>query len=105
MQAAKMGATSAAKTGLSSANVRQVPVTVRTIDGKKVALTGDFTGWSREGIPMKSIGGGRYRAQLKLPPGDYQFRLLVDGKWADDLDSARKVTNPFGTENAILAVS
>jgi hypothetical protein len=54
---------------------------------------------------MKSIGGGRYRAQLLLPPGDYQFRILVDGEWADDLDCERKVSNPFGTENSILAVS
>jgi hypothetical protein len=93
------------KPPVQTASARPVPVTVRTTNGKKVALTGDFTNWSLEGIPMKSIGGGRYRAQLLLPPGDYQFRILVDGEWADDLDCERKVSNPFGTENSILAVS
>lgn len=93
------------KAPASLASMKLVPVTVRTADGKRVLLTGDFTNWSLDGIPMKAIGGGRYRAQLKLPPGDYQFRLLVDGEWADDLDCERRVSNPFGTENAVLAVS
>lgn len=93
------------QTSKAVAASKVVPVTVRAADGKKVALTGDFTNWSLEGIPMKSIGGGRYRAQLKLPPGDYQFRLLVDGVWADDLDCERRISNPFGTENSVLAVS
>jgi len=93
------------KAPVSVASMKLVPVTVRAGDGKKVVLTGDFTNWSQDGIPMKSIGGGRYRAQLKLPPGNYQFRLLVDGEWADDLDCDRRVSNPFGTENSVLAVS
>ncbi len=89
----------------STAELRLVPVVVRAGEGKIVALCGDFNGWAKEGIPMKSIGDGRYKAQLRLAPGTYQFRLLIDGNWADDQDSARRVSNPFGTENSVLQVS
>lgn len=89
----------------SAAELRQVPVVVKAAEGKTVALTGDFNGWAKEGIPMKPIGDGRYKAQLRLAPGTYQFRLLIDGNWADDQDSARRVSNPFGTENSVLQVS
>jgi hypothetical protein len=84
---------------------RLVPVVVRVGEGKGVALTGDFNGWSKEGIPMKPLGDGRYKTQLRLAPGSYEFRLLVDGEWADDPDAQRRVANPFGTQNAVLQVS
>lgn len=88
-----------------SADSKVVPVVVRVAAGKLVSLTGDFNGWTKEGIPMKSLGDGRFKAQLKLAPGTYQFRLLVDGQWADDQDSDRRVSNPFGTQNSVLQVS
>lgn len=88
----------------SSPDTKLVPVVVRAGEGKVVVLTGDFTGWSKEGVPMKSLGDGRYKAQLRLAPGNYQYRLLVDGQWANDQDS-RRVCNPFGTENSVLQVS
>jgi 1,4-alpha-glucan branching enzyme len=89
----------------ASADSRLVPVVVRVGEGKKVALTGDFNGWTKEGIPMESLGDGRYKTQLRLAPGSYQFRLVVDGEWADDQDADRRVANPFGTQNAVLQVS
>jgi 5'-AMP-activated protein kinase regulatory beta subunit len=94
-----------AKSTRSSSQSRPVPVIVRAGEGKKVILTGDFTGWSRDGIPMKSMGAGKYRANLELPPGTYQFRILVDGEWSDDLDGGHRVPNSFGSENSVLEVS
>jgi len=89
----------------STSDTKLVPVVVRVGEGKAVVLTGDFTGWSKEGVPMKPLGDGRYKAQLRLAPGNYQFRVLVDGQWANDQDSSRRVSNPFGTENSVLQVS
>jgi len=88
-----------------SADPRLVPVVVRVREGKNVVITGDFNGWTREGVPMKALGDGRYKTQLRLAPGMYQFRLLVDGEWEDDQDAERRVENPFGTHNTILQVS
>jgi len=89
----------------SSVALRSVTLTVRPGVGKNVAVTGTFTGWSNEGIPMKPVGDGRFRALLQLAPGLHEYRLVVDGIWTDDLDAARSVANPYGGENAVLEVS
>ena len=89
----------------SSVTLRSVPLTVRPGVGKEVSVTGTFTEWSAEGIPMKPLGDGRFRALLRLAPGVHQYRLIVDGIWTDDLDAARSVANPYGGENAVLEVS
>lgn len=88
----------------AASTVKLVPLTVRTRDGKRVAITGDFTGWSAEGIPMQRIGEGRFKAGLRLTPGVHEYRLIVDGEWADDLNSEHRSPNPFGTENSVLHI-
>jgi hypothetical protein len=90
---------------VSVSSFRSVPIVVRPRAGKHVLVTGDFSDWSHEGLPMKSLGDGRFRATLRLAPGNYEYRLIVDGTWSDDLDALRRVSNPFGGENAILEVS
>lgn len=90
--------------GVAAAAVRIVPVTVRTRDSESVVITGDFTGWSPKGIPMRRLEAGRYRVNLRLSPGHHEFRLIADGEWADDLDSERRSPNPYGSENSVLEV-
>ena len=86
-------------------STRQIPLTVRVGEGTQVSVTGDFTDWSPEGIPMKRLADGRYRVLLRLAPGSYQYRVIVDGAWTNDLDSDRRVSNPFGSENSVLEVT
>jgi hypothetical protein len=83
---------------------RDVAISVRLDSAREVVLTGDFTGWSRQGIPLKPAGDGLWAATLKLAPGEYQYRLLVDGEWRDDPQAPRRVPNPFGSENGVLPV-
>ena len=90
---------------VSEVSARQVPLVIRVAGGEKVIVTGDFTQWSQEGIAMKPVSKGKFRTMLKLAPGTYQYRLLVDGKWANDLDADEQVSNPFGTENSVLIVA
>jgi len=84
--------------------VRKVRFAVRLPQADEVVLTGDFTGWSADGIPLHHQGGAEWTAQLDLAPRQYEYRLRVDGDWRDDPDAARKVANPFGTQNCILTV-
>ncbi|MBI3858582.1 MAG: hypothetical protein HY293_23090, partial [Planctomycetes bacterium] len=42
---------------------------------------------------------------LDLPPGEYEYRLIVDGVWRDHPGAAKRVPNPFGTENCVLVVT
>lgn len=40
-----------------------------------------------------------------LSPGTYRYRFLVDGEWRDDPECTLRVPNPFGTEDAVQAVT
>lgn len=83
---------------------RDVAFAVRLENARDVAVTGDFTAWSREGLRLASGGGGTWGATLKLAPGEYQYRLLVDGEWRDDPQAPKRVANPYGSENGVLTV-
>jgi 1,4-alpha-glucan branching enzyme len=71
---------------------------------KEVIVTGDFTRWSRTGVPLRTTGDGIWETTLLLAPGEYQYRLLVDGLWQDHPNARKRVPNPFGSENCVLVV-
>ena len=71
---------------------------------KEVVATGDFTSWSLEGISLKRRADGAWAASLQLSPGEYQYRLRVDGRWENNPAAERRAANAFGSENDILTV-
>ena len=71
---------------------------------KAVSVTGEFTGWSEGGIPLSKGPGGNWQTTLTLVPGEYQYRLRVDGQWNDHAEARKRVPNPFGSENCVLSV-
>jgi hypothetical protein len=69
-----------------------------------VVLTGDFSGWAPGMIRLSKGARGGWAGTLELEPGEYQYRLLIDGKWMDHPEAERRVPNPFGGENCVLVV-
>ena len=67
-------------------------------------MIGDFNQWAPEGIRLSAGAGVVWSAVLELAPGEYQYRLRVDGEWRDHPEAERRVANPFGTENCVLTV-
>lgn len=49
-----------------------------------VHLAGSFNGWRSDELKMVSTGDGWWEARLTLPPGEYRFRYLADGRWFAD---------------------
>jgi 1,4-alpha-glucan branching enzyme len=86
----------------SKPQTRHHTVTLHAPGAKTVAVTGSFCNWSSEGQPLKHDGHGTWKATLALPPGRYEYRLLVDGRWQDDAECRQRVPNPFGTENCVF---
>lgn len=85
---------------------RKVTFATRAPDHvRAVVLTGDFTGWAMDALRLDRDADGLWRATLELAPGEYQYRLLWDGEWADDPNASRRARNAFGTENCILVIS
>ena len=89
----------------STAAAKTVEFVVRAKDAREVIVTGDFTGWSEEGIALTRAGDGEWKTVLKFLPGEYQYRLRVDGQWQNHREAQKRVQNSFGTENCVLTVS
>jgi hypothetical protein len=53
---------------------------------------------------MLAMGEGRWVKELVLPPGRYEYLLVVDGRWEPDPRAAERVANPFGGQNDVLVV-
>jgi 1,4-alpha-glucan branching enzyme len=86
------------------AALRSVPFATRVGEAAEVVLTGDFTEWKDEGIRLSRGSNGEWKTTLKLAPGEYQYRLRIDGQWRDHAQAEKRVPNPFGTENCVLTV-
>ena len=84
---------------------KSVPFAVKTAEAAEVRVTGEFTGWTPEGLRLDPSGDGTWKTTLKLVPGEYQYRLLIDGAWWNNPEAPRRVANPFGSENDVLVVS
>jgi 1,4-alpha-glucan branching enzyme len=69
-----------------------------------VAIAGTFNDWRPEATPMVQLGEGRWLKELALPPGTYEYRLVVDGEWMSDPRGQATAPNPFGGVNSVLNV-
>ena len=86
-------------------SVKKVPLKVKAEGAKEVVLTGDFTQWAKDKVRLTPTAGGEWITVLELAPGDYQYRLIVDGEWRDHAEASKKVSNAFGTQNCVLTIA
>lgn len=49
-----------------------------------VSIVGDFNHWNPEADLLRRGSDGVYRLRLRLVPGNYLYRLVVDGRWVLD---------------------
>jgi len=85
-------------------SLKKIPLKVKAEGAREVVLTGDFTQWAKDKVRLTPTASGEWITVLELAPGEYQYRLIVDGEWRDHPE-APKVGNPFGTQNCILTVA
>ena len=48
--------------------------------------------------------GGVWTKVIKLPPGRYRYRYVVDGRWQNDPSNAAVEPNPYGEHDSILVM-
>ncbi len=71
---------------------------------RSVLLAGDFTGWQQAPLSLKRSKAGVWKKTISLPPGKYEYRLLVDGQWQDDPHCPNRQPNQFGGQNCVCIV-
>jgi hypothetical protein len=72
-----------------------VVFTIYAPDAKKVAVAGDFNGWSKNDFLTKDEKGF-WSGKFKIKPGLYQYKFIVDDKWMTDPENPVKVENFTG---------
>lgn len=72
---------------------------------RSVCIVGTFNDWRPEVSPMIHLGEGYWVKELSLPPGRYEYRLVVDGEWIPDPLAEEFVGSPFGGINSVVAIS
>jgi len=72
---------------------------------KSVHIAGDFNSWQPTKMPLEKVGeSGVWQTLVKLPPGKYRYRLVVDGQWQQDPYNELTELNPFGGYNSVVEV-
>jgi chromosome partitioning protein len=71
---------------------------------RSVQLVGDFNGWTPDRNEMMP-SGAVWTSVLKLQPGRYQYRYVVDGHWRSDPLNGEVEPSPYGGDNSVLVVS
>jgi 5'-AMP-activated protein kinase regulatory beta subunit len=83
---------------------RRVDFSLNAPQAQEVLLVGDFNQWNPKTHPMKKDQDGNWMKTVIIPPGEYEYRFLVDGEWRDDPQNDRLCPNCFGTQNNFLVV-
>ena len=87
---------------------REVIVRFKDENAGDVRIAGDFNGWVPDrGVRSLIASEGQTRVWtkvLKLAPGTYQYRYVVDGEWREDPSNPQSVPGPTGQPNSILHV-
>jgi chromosome partitioning protein len=74
--------------------------------GESLALAASFNNWSPTSHPFTANRElGVWELCVKLPPGTYTYRLVVDGQWCTDPYNDFTQPNPFGETNSAFTVT
>lgn len=86
--------------------IREVKIYFYYPPAQKVAVTGDFNGWDKDGVPLTPAGKpGLWTAKLRLKPGAYSYNFIVDGETlVPDPDAPTQSPDGYGGTNSILLV-
>ena len=83
---------------------KSVTFTVHAEPGKAVYLAGTFNNWDPTGKKMLEKKEGVYSVAIKLAPGTYQYKFVIDGTWCFDHENRDFVQNDHGTLNSVITV-
>ena len=69
-------------------------------DARRIQLSGSFNGWTtQKGLMTKTDSG--WITDIKLEPGPYAYKYIVNGQWILDLTNNLRENDGFGNYNSI----
>ena len=71
------------------------------LKANQVFLSGSFNAWSTTQIPMNPCDSG-WTVNLKLLPGKYSYKYIIDGKWTADPFNRLKEDDTYNGYNSVF---
>lgn len=85
--------------------VIEVEFAIEAPEAQIVCLAGSFNQWSPDSLPLQRDCENCYwRIRLPLPPGRYEYKYVVDGRWIHDPKASENVANSCGSVNSVVEV-
>jgi 1,4-alpha-glucan branching enzyme len=82
---------------------RRIHVEFSDSNARQVSIAGTFNDW-RPGLSrVTAKGDGKWQTELLLAPGEYEYRLVVDGDWMRDPNCAEQRPDDYSA-NSVLPV-
>ena len=97
-------ASTSKETGARKKAVPSTEFTIHAPDAREVHLVGEFNDWNGADYKMRRFKDGTWKKKVKLPPGRYEYRFVVDGAWWTDPENPERERNAFGSENSVANV-
>jgi len=72
----------------------------KDVGAVEVLLAGSFTGWDKRPLRMQSTDSG-WIARVKLKPGKYWYKFIVDYNWTADADNLLRENDGMGNINSV----
>lgn len=84
-----------------------VPVSFAYADpsAKSVTVAGEFNHWNASADPLQKDATRIWTATISLKPGKYQYKLVVDGVWKQDLTNPESQDDGLGGKNSVKIVT
>jgi len=87
----------------TAARLKFMPEQARS--ARSVHVIGDFNGWDKQSDPMHRDEKGVFNLELRLAPGRYAYKFLINGEWfiADPMCN-EYVVDGYGGRNSVIVV-
>lgn len=88
------------------ANTRSITFHFSAPDARSVSIAGDFNSWDQDAKQLKRRKDGVWWGMLRLAPGHYQYKFVVDGAhWQEDPGNPHQIANEHGSQNSVCEVT
>jgi len=86
--------------------MKKVSLQLRAPQAQKVFLAGTFTDWAIQAkrMPRKRNSKYTFVTSIKLAPGTYEYKFIVDEAWMEDPAAQSSRQNEFGGQNSLITV-
>ena len=100
-----MKATTKKKKTNANTGRKRVTFVCKADPGSEVYLAGNFNGWNPVKRKMTDKeSNGNFTTTMILPPGEYEYKFIINGHWSIDPECEEWVPNKMGTLNSVIKI-